>query len=542
MIACRFLFTILITATSINSRKDGCSSSNLSGSAPSPTSFSACLISKIDTVNRISSSAKLVFPRDPLYALSTLTYNLAIQHNASAIVYASSSTDVSEAVKCAAKFKIPVVARSGGHSYASFSSSPNGLIVDVTSLKNFSFATDHVGEVDELVTFGSGLRLGDLAIALQEHERAVPQGSFPYIGVGGHATCGGFGQTSRMWGLFSDHVTEMEIVSANGAILKASKEINPDLFFAMRGAGPSFGIVTSLTVRTHQAPRSVILFEISYHFHNPAAAAATFDHFQSWGLKSAPSQLSIRWSLNINHTKRNSEKVEMIWKLKGSYFGHYARFNRTMKRLTQDFEVKASDESYQRMDWLESLRALGGYHPLSSEGISPGNNNASYYAKSLIVRDSDPLTYSQWMHFTSRLYTLAENLKPSQRLDWFLEIDLIGGRYQGQATGVLGSRTNTSSFGPRDALLLFQMGGYGPTGASLDKGSLMLSTKALSNQVYEALGGGRKELTGFNCYVDAEFSAARAHREYFGEAITGKLQRLKTFWDPNRVFEHPHGF
>lgn len=146
------------------------------------------------------------------------------------------------------------------------------------------------------------------------------------------------------------------------------------------------------------------------------------------------------------------------------------------------------------------------------------------------------------MHFTSRLYTLAENLKPSQRLDWFLEIDLIGGRYQGQATGVLGSRTNTSSFGPRDALLLFQMGGYGPTGASLDKGSLMLSTKALSNQVYEALGGGRKELTGFNCYVDAEFSAARAHREYFGEAITGKLQRLKTFWDPNRVFEHPHGF
>jgi FAD/FMN-containing dehydrogenase len=129
-----------------------------------------------------SFSSKIVFPGDLSYPLSTLTYNLAIQHNSSAIVYVSDAKDVSKAIKCASKFRVPVVARSGGHSYASFSSSPQGLIIDVTNLKDFSFATNHVGEVGEMVTFGAGLRLGDLDMALEEHERAVPHGVCPYVG------------------------------------------------------------------------------------------------------------------------------------------------------------------------------------------------------------------------------------------------------------------------------------------------------------------------------------------------------------------------
>ncbi|KAA1135234.1 hypothetical protein PGTUg99_020769 [Puccinia graminis f. sp. tritici] len=361
-----------LSATRSTTLLDSCSIAERGHTTERHSSFQDCLRTEIGATDHISS--RIVFPGDPSYPLSTLTYNLAIQHNSSAIVYVSSANHVSEAIKCASEFKVPVVARNGGHSYASFSSSPHGLIIDVTNLKDFSFATNHVGEVGEMVTFGAGLRLGDLDMALQEHERAVPHGVSPYIGVSGHATCGGFGTASRMWGLFSDHIVELEVVSANGTILKVSDKTNPELFFAMRGAGPSFGIITSLTLRTHEAPNNVILFEIDYVFPNPDSAAATLSHFQSWGLKSAPSQLGIRWSVKLNHTANSSKKIDLNWRLQGSFLGHMARFNRTIGRLTSGFSVKGQVVRVERFDWLESVRTLGGSDALSSEGINPSND------------------------------------------------------------------------------------------------------------------------------------------------------------------------
>ncbi|PLW50268.1 hypothetical protein PCASD_01709 [Puccinia coronata f. sp. avenae] len=515
-----FLIHSFDVTRSSSTPSNSCSSAGrIDTIAESHVSFRDCLRSEVGQLDSFSS--KIVFPGDLSYPLSTLTYNLAIQHNSSAIVYVSDAKDVSKAIKCASKFRVPVVARSGGHSYASFSSSPQGLIIDVTNLKDFSFATNHVGEVGEMVTFGAGLRLGDLDMALEEHERAVPHGVCPYVGVSGHATCGGFGPTSRMWGLFSDHIVELEVVTANGTIVQASEKTNPDLFFAMRGAGPSFGIITSLTLRTHQAPRRVILFEMNFRFPNTDVAADTLHHFQSWGLKSAPSQMGLRWVVNLKNTAVTGPKgIPLDWSLRGTFLGHSARFNRTLNKLTSGFRVKGDLVKLERLDWLESVQALGGNRPLSSEGINPSNSNASYYAKSFIVRDVSPMSYSQWTTFTKRLHGIASGIKKTQQLDWFISIDLMGGRYQGQETGVRGSGSKTSSFGPRDALLLFQMGGYGPKGASLDHGRLMDLTTGISNQVYDSLGGGRKELTGFNCYVDSEFSADRAHREYFAFEIT----------------------
>lgn len=112
------------------------------------------------------------------------------------------------------------------------------------------------------------------------------------------------------------------------------------------------------------------------------------------------------------------------------------------------------------------------------------------------------MTYAQWKNMTTAVYSIASKLKPTQRLYWFLEIILAGGRYQGQPTGVRGFKSETSSFGPRDALLIFQMGGYGPSGASLYQGHLMDLIRTTSYRVYESLGGGKNELTGFNCFVE----------------------------------------
>lgn len=177
LIICSLSFTES-TRTPLNSCSPTDKRSNTS--TETHASFRDCLLSELGRLNSFSS--KTVLPGDISYPLSTLTYNLAIQHNSSAIVYVSTAKDVSKAIQCASNFRVPVVSRSGGHSYASFSSSPNGLIIDVTNLKDFSFETNGVGKVGELVTFGAGLRLGDLDMALQPHERAIPHGVCPYVG------------------------------------------------------------------------------------------------------------------------------------------------------------------------------------------------------------------------------------------------------------------------------------------------------------------------------------------------------------------------
>lgn len=142
----------------------------------------------------------------------------------------------------------------------------------------------------------------------------------------------------------------------------------------MRGAGPSFGIITSLTFRTYQAPANVILYEILYQFPSAEVAAANLYHFQSWGLKSAPSQLGIRWAVVISHPENTPGKVVLSWKLRGIFMGHIGRFNRTIDKLTNGFTVKGEINTLERLDWLETVRALGNYKPLSSEGVNPSNN------------------------------------------------------------------------------------------------------------------------------------------------------------------------
>lgn len=97
-------------------------------------------------------------------------------------------------------------------------------------------------------TFGPGLRVGQLSQLLHTHGgRAMAHGTCRGNGIGGQAVVGGLGPMSRMWGSTPDHILEVEVVTAEGEVVRASKDENADLFWALRGAGPSFGIVTQFT-------------------------------------------------------------------------------------------------------------------------------------------------------------------------------------------------------------------------------------------------------------------------------------------------------
>jgi len=108
-----------------------------------------------------------------------------------------------------------------------------------------------------IATIGAGMKLGDVTNKLlSAGNRAIAHGTCPDVGIGGHATMGGLGPASRMWGSAMDHVVEVEVVLADGSVVTASTNENVDVFWAMKGAGSSFGIVTNFKFKTHPAPGS----------------------------------------------------------------------------------------------------------------------------------------------------------------------------------------------------------------------------------------------------------------------------------------------
>jgi FAD/FMN-containing dehydrogenase len=116
-----------------------------------------------------------------------------------------------------------------------------------------------------IATIGAGTNLGDLQDRLlHAGGRAMSHGSCPQVGVGGHFTIGGLGLMSRQWGTALDHVLEAEIVLANSSIVTASDTQNQDVFWAIKGAAASFGIVTQFKVRTQEIPKGAVQYTYTF--------------------------------------------------------------------------------------------------------------------------------------------------------------------------------------------------------------------------------------------------------------------------------------
>ena len=156
------------------------------------------------------------------------TYNLRLPYTPEDILVPHTVQQISDALICAGQLGIKVQARSGGHSYASFSSGgKNGsLVIDLRQFQEVTLDDKGVAKV------GGGLRLGNLAQNIfQQGNRALSHGTCPGVGVGGHFTHGGYGYASRIWGLAMDQIVGLDVVLANGTAVHASETEHPDLYY-----------------------------------------------------------------------------------------------------------------------------------------------------------------------------------------------------------------------------------------------------------------------------------------------------------------------
>ncbi|MDQ7906377.1 LLM class flavin-dependent oxidoreductase [Phytohabitans sp. ZYX-F-186] len=153
-----------------------------------------------------------------------------------------STAEVAEALAFARRHPdLPMGVRSGGHGISGRSTNDGGIVIDLGALD----AVEVLDEATRRVRIGPGARWKRVAAALSPYGWALTSGDYGGVGVGGLATAGGIGFLGRKHGLTIDHLRAVEMVLADGSVVRASDTENPDLFWAVRGAGANFGIVTS---------------------------------------------------------------------------------------------------------------------------------------------------------------------------------------------------------------------------------------------------------------------------------------------------------
>lgn len=185
-----------------------------------------------------------------VWTVFAATFNVRLQYEPAAIALPSTTEHVSHAVMCAKESGIKVQPKSGGHSYASFSTGGVNGILEI-DLENFNTIT--LDNSTNLVSVGGGVRLGNLALEIyNRNERAMAHGTCPGVGVGGHATHGGYGcksrlpsgesrvggvhfnfsaDSSRAWGLALDQIVALDVVLANGSCVHATDTSYPDVYY-----------------------------------------------------------------------------------------------------------------------------------------------------------------------------------------------------------------------------------------------------------------------------------------------------------------------
>lgn len=287
----RFLRTL---GTGVAVASAGCAASGSSGAPTTDSTDSAATDDVTDKLRAPAARCRqpparltgcIVRPGDPDYDAARSDYNGRISIDPRLIVFACTVDDVSNAVRWAREHHVPLRARSGRHSYEGYSLVQDGLVLDVSRLNGIQH---HAGS--GVARIGAGCTVADVYEGLSPKGVMVPLGSCNSLGLAGMTLGGGVGLSGRQYGLTCDVVRAIDLVTAEGQVVRATAALNPDLFWALRGGGGgNLGIVTGFEMTTHPAP-DVSTYSVSWPIDD---FAAVMSFWQGWAPYTDPRLFTI---------------------------------------------------------------------------------------------------------------------------------------------------------------------------------------------------------------------------------------------------------
>jgi FAD/FMN-containing dehydrogenase len=201
----------------------------------------------------------VLHPGDHRYDTTRMVWNAAIDRHPRVIVRAGSVQDVVTAIRVARDQDLEIGVRCGGHSAAGHAVPDGGLMIDLARLGQV-----RVDPAARRAWVGGGALLGALDRAAQGHGLATTAGNVSHTGVGGLTLGGGMGWLARRFGLACDNVVAYQLVTAEGRILRVTAEQHPDLFWALRGGGGNFGVVTEFEFALHRTGTQALTVEFDF--------------------------------------------------------------------------------------------------------------------------------------------------------------------------------------------------------------------------------------------------------------------------------------
>jgi FAD/FMN-containing dehydrogenase len=267
-----------------------------------------------------------------------------------AIVYCESAEDVEKTVRWAQKHAIHIVPRCGGHSYAGYSTTSKGVVVDVSRMNRVHL---HGG----IATVGAGARLIDVYGGLAPLGLTIPAGSCPTVGIAGLALGGGVGYAGRKLGLTCDNLVGLSLVTAQGKLVECSPHENGDLFWASRGGGGgNFGIATSFRFRTHRVG-DVAYYQVIWPWSDAARAFRAWQAFAPH----APDDLFSALYMSTNGA-RGPGTVPFI-SSGGQYFGSET----TLRSLISPLVAAGTPTrvTVGTLSYIDAIQRWAGCHPIA---------------------------------------------------------------------------------------------------------------------------------------------------------------------------------
>lgn len=188
-------------------------------------------------------------PGDAAYDAARAVYNGSIDRRPALIVRPTGAADIRDAVAFAREQRLPLAVRCGGHSVSGVSAVEGGVLIDLSSLKGV-----HVDPERGTARANAGVLWGEYDRETEMFGLATPGGRVTTTGVGGFCLGGGYGWLSPVFGLTCDNLVGADLLTASGELVHVTEDTNPELLWALRGAGANFGVVTSFEFRVHPIP------------------------------------------------------------------------------------------------------------------------------------------------------------------------------------------------------------------------------------------------------------------------------------------------